>query len=183
MVVIDSPGMADSNNENIFLNEILKAKEKLLKVGSIKIILVIKFDMTTSKGFLDASKDLKKYFGTEALKSVLILAIQVNEKRIFSNDEFKNIIKKSDGYLYLKELNNGQDVQFCLWDNIRPYKNQEIYFEKCMQNLEPYDKKSLMFLFDLVSNEKEHLEKLNNQKEDYESEYLETQKINNCIIF
>jgi len=83
----------------------------------------------------------------------MILCIQSNEKRIYSKDQFINIILNSDGYLYLLEKIKNTNVLYCLWDNLKEYKNQENCFRENLNKLEAYTHDNMQSAFDLIEGQ------------------------------
>lgn len=153
LTVIDCPGFGDPTDETIFFAEFLKKKQYFLEIVPIDaFILVIKFDQDKSGSFLDAAKHYVKAFGTEGIKSMMLLCIQGSEKRRYAKDDFKSIILNSDGYLYLVKKNENIQIPYCLWDNFREYTNQEKNFEECLNKLKPFTMLHMKYAMDNIDN-------------------------------
>ena len=164
LVIVDCPGFGD--DDTIFEKSLLENKNMLLQEAPIDgFVLVIKFDKDKCRSFYNVAEHFYKSFGAEGIKSVMLLCIQGNEAMIYENDEFKEILFRSDGYVYLKEKNAGADVQYCLWDNFSEYPRQKIKFQECLNNLQPYTELHFRMAFNMIENkmvsyqEKKDLEK------------------------
>lgn len=157
LTVIDCPGFGDATNENLFMDKFLEKKNELLGACPIDaFVLVIKFDVRESKPFLLTAKQFVKCFGSLGTKSLIILCIQGNPQRRFSDDDFDEIIKSSDGYRYLKEKNDNRPIPYCLWENIHSeYLNQRANFELCQKQVSPYTDVHMKFAFDLIGSQRE----------------------------
>jgi len=139
LTVVDCPGFGDPTDETIFFHEFLKRKESFIESVPIDaFILVIKFNENVYNSFLESAKHYVDAFGTEGIKSLMILYIQGSEKLRYSKDEFKDIILKSDGYLFLVNRNENSNVPYCLWDNFVEYTDQEKNFNECANKLIPF---------------------------------------------
>jgi hypothetical protein len=121
------------------------------------IVLVIKFDQKESTSFLSSAKDLYSAFGYDALKSLMLVCIQASDRLKMGDNEFKQCLYNSDGYKYLKEK-KGNDLPYCLWDNIKPYPTQQQDFDNCFHHLQTYDKRSVSFSFQLIEKHIEVIE-------------------------
>ncbi len=76
-------------------------------------------------------------FGTQKIKSLLILAIKDNSEDPV--DDFKAQITQDPGYKYLKELINNEEIQYCLWNKSTPNEAQVKTFLKSLNILKPID--------------------------------------------
>jgi hypothetical protein len=104
ILVIDSPGVGDASDDTVFQEQFLKNKNYLLNILPIDaFILIIKFDENQSRGFFLAAQQYFRYFGRMGIKSLMILCIQGNPKRIYSNEDFRKIFLTTDGYKFLLE--------------------------------------------------------------------------------
>ncbi len=94
LTVVDCPGFGDPSNETIFFRSFLNKKEQLLNAAPIDaFVLVTKIDGDESGAFLQTAEHFVKSFGKPALKSLIILCIQGNPARRYSDSEFeKNFI-------------------------------------------------------------------------------------------
>ena len=160
-LIIDCPGFGDIGDKNIFHNEFIKNQNRittLLCDSPIKaFIFVIKFNLNKSDAFLEAAEEFFKLFGSLGIRSVILLCIQVNEKRISSKTEFEDILINSDGYKFFSNKIN-KDIPWCLWDNEKNrYPNQKNEFRQCLDMCTPYDNSSLNMSFDLINIDMENL--------------------------
>jgi hypothetical protein len=154
--VVDTSGLSDQTNSDIFQNNFLKYKEEFLKILPIDaFILVIKFDGKEFKGFFTASQEYFRYFGSIGIKSLLILFIQEGEEITYSEKTFLDIISKSDGYRFLKVKNNDQRIPFCLWDNKSSiyYDMQQNELLNQVAKLEKIDFNKFIAFCDMLEND------------------------------
>ena len=90
----------------------------------------------------------------------MIICIQSNPQRIFSENQFNQIFRRNDGYRYLLEKNSNREIPFCLWDNLRPPPNQEVCFVNCLRNLKRFDENKFAYSCDMLQNDIERIEEL-----------------------
>ena len=162
--VIDCPGIADPSNDTIFQKNFLDNKEHLFRILPIDaFILVIKFDKDQSIGFNLAAQEYFRYFGRVGIKSLLILCIQGNQKKIYSETEFRRIFFNTDGYKFLVGKNNKEAIPFCLWDNFSSayYDMQQNELLSEVAKLQKIDRIKLEFFVDLVENDIGRINELN----------------------
>ncbi len=153
-IIFDCPGFGDPENETFFLTTFLKRKTEFLQLTPIDaFILVIKFDTDKSSSFLDAVQQFMNAFGITGLKSLMILCIQSNDKLIYGKDKFENIILNSDGYLHLLEKNENKNVPYCLWDNLKEYKNQKNCFIENLNKLSAFTSDDMKNAFYTIEKE------------------------------
>lgn len=152
LTVVDCPGFGDAQNENLFLKKFLEKKEEMLDACPIDaFVLVIKFDGRESRPFLPTAQQFVKCFGSVAITSLIILCIQSNRWKKYTDNEFEYIIKNSDGYRYLKNKNAWIPVQYCLWENIgREYANQREKFEQCQKRVQPFTYTKMRSAIDMI---------------------------------
>ena len=115
--------------------------------------MLIKFDEDVCGRFKDTAEQFIKLFGTLSIKSLMILCRQGSASMNYSDDDFDVILKdemRNPGYKLLKTQNGGQDIPYCLWDNVRPYDGQHEAFLHCFENLRKIDRTELCFIFDMV---------------------------------
>lgn len=86
LTLVDCPGFGDLENEKTFLESFLSKKSDILNLTPISaFILVIKFNINESPDFLQAAKNFVKCFGSSGIKSLVILCIQSNVSRRYSD--------------------------------------------------------------------------------------------------
>jgi hypothetical protein len=156
MLVIDSPGVGDASDDTVFQEQFLKNKNYLLNILPIDaFILIIKFDENQSGGFFLAAQQYFRYFGRMGIKSLMILCIQGNPKRIYSNEDFRKIFLTTDGYKFLLEKNDGIEIPYCLWDNFNSayYNDQEEEFRNKLNNLQKIDQIRFQYICDMLEND------------------------------
>lgn len=157
LVVIDFPSFDD--DDLYFLKKFLDNRSEVENVLPIlALMLVVTFDETTvCQGFLSVAKQFVKLFGTTSITSLMILCIQETFESACSNqDAFETVLRQSDGYKYLIEKNGGQEIPYCLWDNVNPFAGQQDRFRQCLLKLRKIEKLSMSFIFDLIRNELEY---------------------------
>ena len=88
----------------------------------------------------------------------MIICIQSNPQRIFSENQFNQIFRRNDGYRYLLEKNSNREIPFCLWDNLRPPPNQKACFANCLKNLKSFDEIKFSYSCDLLQVDIERLD-------------------------
>jgi hypothetical protein len=154
--VVDCPGLADPTNPDNIPDIILDNKKHFFNILPIHaFILIIKFDVDQSKGFYLAAQEYFRYFGRSGIKSLLILCIQGNKKRIYSDSDFRKIFFKTDGYKFLVGKNNDIAIPFCLWDNLNSayYYMQQNELLNEVAKLEKIDRNKLEFFCDMLEND------------------------------
>ena len=156
MRVIDSPGVGDLTDDIVFQTRFLENKDYLLSILPIDaFVLVIKFDGDQSKGFYLAAQQYFRYFGRMAIKSLMIFCIQGNERRIYSDDDFRRIFLETDGYKYLLTKNNGKSIPYCLWDNFSPsyFEDQKNQFLRGLTSLKIIGRTGFEYICDMLEND------------------------------
>jgi hypothetical protein len=103
------------------------------------IILLVKFENGKSDTFQQAAQEFYSVFGRDAFKSLMLLCIQESKTKTLSEANFEKKLFESDGYKYLVEKNDHQNIQHCVWDNYFPYKDHEKNFKNCLSNLEKFE--------------------------------------------
>jgi hypothetical protein len=106
-----------------FLDERINLEKKLPING---FILVINSREKEFSEFI--AKQFVKLFGTQTIKSLLILAIKDNSND--HEDDFEAQITQAPGYKYLKKLIHNEDIQFCLWNKSNRNEDQVEAFLK-----------------------------------------------------
>lgn len=153
LLIIDTPGF--NEDEFVFHRELARYKSRLINESYISaIILFAKFEGEFCEGFEQSAKEFLKIFGTEAVKSLLVLCIQGGEVK-FDKIRFEKIIRNSSGYQYLKSQVSSLDIQFCMWDNFNEYPGQLESFDNCIDRLERFKSSQIQSLFDLSNHVKE----------------------------
>ena len=114
--------------------------------------LVIKFDADRCLNFFVAAKQIVRLLGRETLKSLIIVCIQGNERRIYSETEFENILYSSDGYKHLLDKNFNVPIPYCLWDNFKPYLNQEEKLISGLNRLELFTMVKFNYMICILEN-------------------------------
>ena len=155
LLLIDFPGFCDLLQPNVFHEEFLKSKNEILQVTSLykssinAFIFVIKFDENRSESFLPAVKEFFNLFGSMGIRSMILFCIQANERKIFNETKFQQILKESEGYLYLSAKVK-DEIAWCLWDNEKNrYPDQENKFRKRLDMFRPFDNLCLEMSFDI----------------------------------
>ena len=158
LMIGDFPGFgSDVQDDDVFSTSFLAKRNELeerLPVDAL--VLVIQFDIDVGIGFNAAAHQLTKLFGRRTIQSLMILCIQGNSNTRYADDDFENVIRNSDGFKYLTEKNHGQEIPFCLWDNLRPYRTQINDFIRCLENRRQITSTELSFIFDMVENDLEN---------------------------
>lgn len=109
------------------------------------IVMVVQFYNKESERFLDLANDFLEYFESTAIKSLLIVCIQIGNIQ-YSDNEFQDILFNSEGYKLLKENNGGTHLNFMLWDNFNPYDGQYDTFRSKLSKVTSYNEEMLMIL-------------------------------------
>ena len=157
--IVDCPGFCDPRDEIVLQREFIKNKTFFLNQVPISaFIFVVKFDQDKSNSFLEAAKMFVKSFGSRGLKSLMLLCIQSNPKRRFSNEDFRKILTQSDGYKYMLEKNENLSLPYCLWDNHREYQNQKEKFEQCLTYVQPFIELQMYYAIDMMEIEIQNYE-------------------------
>ena len=150
LCILDCPGFGDLDVD--LLNIIQSSKARLINESPLDgFFLVVKFNQDDSLQFSHAAKQFHEIFGTNGLKSLVLLCIQGSPKRRYSQGKFQSILYNTDGYKYLKSNNNNQDIPYCLWDNYREYFNQTDTFKGCLARIQPFEKNNMINAFDLIA--------------------------------
>jgi hypothetical protein len=155
-LVIDSPGVGDASDDTVFQEQFLKNEKYLLSILPIDaFVLIIKFDEDQSRGFFLAAQQYFRYFGRLGIKSLIILCIQGNQKRIYSDEDFRKIFLNTDGYKFLLEKNHGIEIPYCLWDNFNfaYYNDQEKEFLNKLNTLQKIDETRFQYMCDMLIND------------------------------
>ena len=155
VISIDCPGFGDPTNENLFLNQFLAKRSDLLaKVPISAFVLVVKFDRNQCRAFHESAKKFVRCFGSEGIKSLVILCIQGNPARRYSDDEFQEIFAESEGARFLFRKNNSQKLNMCLWENIHgDYPGQKDRFDAIVNNLPEFTDIHMKYAFDMIENQ------------------------------
>ena len=145
-VIADCPGFGDNVSDKTFHGAYLDAASTLYCMCPIDaIVLVIKFNDAESMAFLNAAKDVHKFFGTPAFRSLIILCIQAGSYR-YSDNDFHRVLIKTAGYKYLKAYNYDDDIPYVLWDNFDPYEDQLENLYAKIKSVQYYNTEKLEFL-------------------------------------
>jgi len=158
LTLCDCPGFGDQTQPKLFLHQFISQKKVLLELAPISaFVMVIKFDQDQCGPFLVAARAFVKCFGSQAIKSLFILCIQVNPATEYSDSEFENIFYQSDGARHLAEKNDGQHVRFCLWDNKNDskYPSQAKTFHSLLVKTPEFTKLQMQYAFDMIGNQLE----------------------------
>jgi hypothetical protein len=140
--------------DEVFQTEFLKQRKKLREICPIDaFVLVLKFEIDQCDGFKKAAVQFTKYFGTQPLKSLVILCIQGSSQHHYSDRQFDVMFKDQFYYKYLKERNENIDIPYCLWNNITPYPNQDNNLLKCLENRKQITSKEMDYIFDFIQND------------------------------
>ena len=157
------------DDDDVFLTSFLSKRKELEQRTPIDVLLlVVKFDVDVGQGLTATAKQFFKLFGTQTVKSLMMLCIQGNSTKIYSDDEFDLKLKdetKNPGYKQLKTLNDGKDIPYCLWDNIRPYDGQMEAFLQRIENLKKIESIQMSYVFDMVKNELDNRAEIRRQAE------------------
>ena len=146
-------GIGDPVDDTIFPKKILEQKSDLAKLLPIDAFaLVVKFDRDQCPSFNITAKQFCDLFGTESIKSLIIICIQGNNKRIYSDTEFRSIFYETEAYKYLLLKNRDTRIPYCLWDNLRPYDGQETKLLDCLTNLEPFTDTKFNYMCNMLEN-------------------------------
>jgi hypothetical protein len=140
--------------DEVFERQLLKHKTKLIAICPIDaFVLVLKFEIDHCDGFKKAAEQFTKFFGTQSLKSLVIICIQSSTEHHYSDRDFDKMFKEQFYYKYLKEKNGNTDIPYCLWNNITPYPNQNNNLLKCLENRKPIATTDMEFIFDFIQND------------------------------
>jgi ABC-type dipeptide/oligopeptide/nickel transport system ATPase component len=154
LMIGDMPGFDDAKDDDVFLLKFIERRAELEQRLPIDaLLLVIKFEKHLGTKFLHSAKQFLRLFGTPSLKSLIILCIQGDEKEIYPDDDFEQVLRITDGYVHLKEKNEGRDIPFLLWDNIQPYPSQIQNLISCLRNRRQITQTEMGFIFQMVENE------------------------------
>ena len=146
-------GFGDAVGDTVFQSEILLRKNDLkLLIPISAFALVIKFNADRCPSFFVAAKQIARLLGRETLKSLIIICIQGNERRIYSDTEFENILYSSDGYRHLLDKNFNVPIPYCLWDNFKPYLNQEEKLISGLNRLELFTMVKFNYMICILEN-------------------------------
>jgi hypothetical protein len=116
------------------------------------LVLVLKFEINECHGFKQAAVQFTKLFGTQSLKSLVILCIQSSAKSHYSDSQFDEMFKEQYYYKYLKEKNGNSDIPYCLWNNFTPYPNQDNNLSNCLESRKQITSQDMYFIFDFIQN-------------------------------
>jgi ribosome biogenesis GTPase A len=87
LIICDMPGLDSDMNDEVFLESFLKTKNALKEGIPIDaLVSVIKFDINVGQGFLRASEQFFKAFGTIGIESLIFLCIQTNDETIYGEN-------------------------------------------------------------------------------------------------
>jgi hypothetical protein len=116
------------------------------------LVLVLKFEINECYGFKQAAVQFTKLFGTQSLKSLVILCIQSSAVIHYSDKQFDEMFKEQYYYKYLKEKNGNSDIPYCLWNNISPYPNQDNNLSNCLESRTQITSQDMNYFFDFIQN-------------------------------
>jgi hypothetical protein len=85
---------------------------------------VIKFENNFGTYFKKSVQQIIRIFGKPSLNSFVLLCIQGDIQPRYSDVDFEKMLRKDDGFVFLKQANEGRDIPFCLWDNNKPFPSQ-----------------------------------------------------------
>jgi hypothetical protein len=147
--------------DEVFQAEFLNERNRMMEICPIDaFVLVLKFESDRCDGFKQAAEQFTNFFGTQSLKSLVILCIQSNNENHFSDQAFDKMFKEQRYYNYLKERNCNTDIPYCLWNNIHPYPNQNNNLLNCLENRKQITSENMGFIFDFIQNDLDRNRKL-----------------------
>jgi hypothetical protein len=151
--IADCPGFGDKDAIFNYSYRTMKANlENMCPLHAI--VLVIKFNDKESIQFLEVARSFLKYFGSPAIKSLVIACIQTGDIR-YSDDEFKQILYANEGYKHLVSRNNNTHVHYLLWDNFDPYPNQHDTLVSKINSAAYYNRGMMDFLYHYIEQDLE----------------------------
>ena len=103
ITIIDCPGFCDPRDATIFHKEFLKNREFILN-GFVPLhgfLFLVKFDNDQTSAFIKAAQKFVKSFGSKGVKSLVLICIQSNPKRRYSEADLRKILTESVGYKFL----------------------------------------------------------------------------------
>ena len=152
MLIIDTPGFGDLRDRNLFLTALKNYETQIQNLLPLNgLLLVVKFIGNKSESFERSVEYFIEAFESSSLKSLMLICIQAGVK--YDDEQFKGILFNSNGYKYLKSKNNGQDIQYCLWDNLEPYAEQIQSFNERIKYLTQIDRPALGSMSCSVENQ------------------------------
>ena len=155
LTIIDTPGIGKTRDEKqVFHRAILNNKEVICKIDKVDaFVLVVKFNNDQASSFVASADEFVKLFSVRALSSLVVLCIQVGTKRYGINN-FDEVIKNSNGYKHLAER-FGDKIEYCLWDNVKPFRHQEEKLNSIVSRLDSFPGsrlESLLLISDYVQS-------------------------------
>ena len=150
--VVDTPGFRDNRFHEKEIDKVIRDLTLMLTDPTINssgvidaFLLPVKFNPRpqTLKTDLEHFMDL---FGTAALKTLIILPIYLDGKSRTDSDAMKSFSQMTEIMKMLKE-GKGTDPNenwFCIWDNLKPYPQQEENLLKKIATVEPYTHKKFL---------------------------------------
>lgn len=107
----DCPGFGD--RDNVFYDSYRTMRVELERMCPLNaILLVIKFVNTESIQFLEAANNFLRFFGSQAIKCLVIVCIQTGDI-IYNDEQFRDILYNNEGYRCLFEENNNTHLHYC----------------------------------------------------------------------
>jgi hypothetical protein len=130
----------EDENEKRYMEKLIESGGKMLELMPIDaFVMVVEFDDSENeKKFFDAARMFCKSFGSEAVKSLIVLCVK--NKNIFGNEYlFEKDIRASNGYKYLHS--KYPYVSYCMWDNV--HTNQRERFYECVSGLTKFTREHM----------------------------------------
>lgn len=142
------------SDDKLYMKRLVESKNDLLNKMPINaFVMVIKFDQNQNddeqrdKMFLSAAKKFTKCFGSEAIKSLIVLCIGNA-----NNENLDAKIRESSGFKYLQTKH--PHTKYCLWENIYTdnTKQREKFYE-CLSGLEMFTQVHMRLALSSVENQ------------------------------
>jgi hypothetical protein len=130
----------EDENEKRYMEKLIESSDKMLELMPIDaFVMVVEFDDSENeKKFLAAARMFCKSFGSEAVKSLIVLCVK--NKNIFGNENlFEKDIRASNGFKYLNA--KYPHVSYCMWDNV--HTNQRERFYECVSGLTKFTREHM----------------------------------------
>ena len=149
------PKFGDKQDNSLFFEKIINCKDHLLEnspYDALAMIVKMDFNQIDDKNdstyFYDIIKVFVDSFGKISVKSLLLIFFQ--DKTHLNKHDFDAILKKSDGYLELKRLNDNVDIPYVLWEDSVPVNKRLERLTEILNDKSFFKKESMEQAFELI---------------------------------
>ncbi len=123
-------------------------------------VLIIKFENNVGTYFAKSVQQIIRIFGKPSLNSFILLCILGDKQTRYSDVDFEKMLRKDEGFVFLKQANEGRDIPFCLWDNKIPYPSQIENLIRCLETCKKIGETEFAYIFQMVETECKNKEKI-----------------------